>query len=98
MQHVIKENQAKILIKKVQFQDFQGFVSIENFFQDYEDFDLANEMDELDDFLKCTPPISSAEASLETKSQSKDVQNGNVSSREVQFFILQINFLDLLTY
>ncbi|XP_015606124.1 SH3 domain-binding glutamic acid-rich protein homolog [Cephus cinctus] len=49
---------------------------------DYEDFDLANEIDELEKFLKVTPAISTAEITLD-KSQSKDIQqNGNASSRE----------------
>ncbi|KAG5322491.1 SH3BG protein, partial [Pseudoatta argentina] len=50
---------------------------------DYEDFDLANEMDELEKFLKVTPAISTAEITLDSKSQSDGIQeNGNTSSRE----------------
>lgn len=54
------------------------------FFQDYEDFDIANEIDELEKFLKVTPAVSTAEITLESKSQSDEIQeNGNTSSREV---------------
>lgn len=54
-------------------------------FQDYEDFDLANENDELEDFLKFTPTVSMADDTIDNKSQSKTAQqNGNTSSREVQ--------------
>ncbi|XP_070155806.1 SH3 domain-binding glutamic acid-rich protein homolog [Polyergus mexicanus] len=50
---------------------------------DYEDFDLANELDELEKFLKVTPAISTAEITLDSKSQSDGIQeNGNTSSRE----------------
>ncbi|KAL6264480.1 hypothetical protein P5V15_004588 [Pogonomyrmex californicus] len=50
---------------------------------DYEDFDLANEMDELEKFLKVTPAVSTAEITLDSKSQSDEIQeNGNTSSRE----------------
>lgn len=56
------------------------------FFQDYEDFDIANEIDELEKFLKVTPAVSTAEITLESKSQSDEIQeNGNTSSREVNF-------------
>ena len=49
---------------------------------DYEDFDLANEIDELEEFLKVAPPASAAETGVESK-QSKDIQeNGNTTSRE----------------
>ncbi|XP_012288414.1 SH3 domain-binding glutamic acid-rich protein homolog isoform X2 [Orussus abietinus] len=50
---------------------------------DYEDFDLANEIDELEKFLKVTPAVSTAEITFENKSESEDIQqNGNTSSRE----------------
>lgn len=56
--------------------------------QDYEDFDLANEMDELEKFLKVTPAVSTAEITLDSKSQSDGIQeNGNTSSREVIHFL-----------
>lgn len=49
---------------------------------DYEDFDLANEIDELEIFLKVTPPNSESEIPGDSN-QSKDIQeNGNTSSRE----------------
>ena len=49
---------------------------------DYEDFDLANEIDELEEFLKVAPPASAAETGVDSK-QSKDIQeNGNTTSRE----------------
>ena len=49
---------------------------------DYEDFDLANEIDELEEFLKVAPPASTAETGVDSK-QSKDIQeNGNTTSRE----------------
>lgn len=50
--------------------------------QDYEDFDLSNEIDELDKFLKLVP--STADVSRKSSMQSNSVQqNGNASSREV---------------
>lgn len=56
--------------------------------QDYEDFDLSNEMDELEKFLKVTPAVSTAEITLDSKSQSDEIQeNGNTSSREVTLFL-----------
>ena len=51
--------------------------------QDYEDFDLANELDELEKFLKVTPAISTAEITFDSKSQGGIQENGNTSSREV---------------
>ena len=49
---------------------------------DYEDFDLANEIDELEQFLKVAPPASATETALDSN-QSKDIQeNGNTTSRE----------------
>ncbi|XP_076675026.1 SH3 domain-binding glutamic acid-rich protein homolog isoform X1 [Andrena cerasifolii] len=49
---------------------------------DYEDFDLANEIDELEEFLKVAPPASASETGVDSK-QSKDIQeNGNTTSRE----------------
>lgn len=53
----------------------------EDYCGDYEDFDEANEMDELEKFLKGAS-ISNEEVT-ENKSQTNDVQqNGNASSRE----------------
>ncbi|KAF7381859.1 hypothetical protein HZH68_015732 [Vespula germanica] len=50
---------------------------------DYEDFDMANELDELEKFLKITPPVSPEDISQDSKAQNNDVQeNGNTSSRE----------------
>ncbi|XP_012261365.1 SH3 domain-binding glutamic acid-rich protein homolog [Athalia rosae] len=50
---------------------------------DYDEFDLANEIDELEKFLKVTPAISTAEITLGSKSPPKELQqNGNTSSRE----------------
>ncbi|XP_076653735.1 SH3 domain-binding glutamic acid-rich protein homolog [Halictus rubicundus] len=50
----------------------------EEYCGDYEDFDLANEMDELEEFLKVAPPASAAGAA-----QNKNIQeNGNTTSRE----------------
>lgn len=47
----------------------------EEYCGDYEDFDLANEMDELEEFLKVAPPAGAA--------QNKNIQeNGNTTSRE----------------
>ncbi|XP_015524797.2 SH3 domain-binding glutamic acid-rich protein homolog [Neodiprion lecontei] len=55
----------------------------EEYCGDYEDFDLANEIDELEKFLKVTPAISTAEITLGSKSPPKETQqNGNTSSRE----------------
>lgn len=49
---------------------------------DYEDFDLANEIDELEDFLKVAPPAS-ATANAADSNQSTEIQeNGNTTSRE----------------
>ncbi|XP_012214434.1 SH3 domain-binding glutamic acid-rich protein homolog isoform X2 [Linepithema humile] len=51
---------------------------------DYEDFDVSNEIDELEKFLKVTPAVSTAEITLDSKSQSNEIQeNGNTSSREL---------------
>lgn len=51
--------------------------------QDYEDFDLANEMDELEEFLKVEPPASGKE-NVPDSNQSEEIQeNGNTTSREV---------------
>lgn len=67
-----------------------------NVFQDYEDFDLANEIDELEKFLKVTPAVSTAEITLDSKSQSDKIQeNGNTSSREVMLFIYLISMPEL---
>lgn len=56
--------------------------------QDYEDFDLANEIDELEKFLKVTTAVSTAEITLDSKSQNDEIQeNGNTSSREVILFL-----------
>ncbi|XP_017752346.1 PREDICTED: SH3 domain-binding glutamic acid-rich protein homolog isoform X2 [Eufriesea mexicana] len=49
---------------------------------DYEDFDLANEIDELEEFLKVAPPVSAKETVLDSN-ESKEIQeNGNTTSRE----------------
>ncbi|XP_050472275.1 SH3 domain-binding glutamic acid-rich protein homolog isoform X2 [Bombus huntii] len=49
---------------------------------DYEDFDLANEMDELEEFLKVEPPASGKE-NVPDSNQSEEIQeNGNTTSRE----------------
>lgn len=62
------------------------------FCQDYDAFDLANEIDELDKFLKISASVSTAEIVLEnsdtTKSQivvENGELNGNPSSREVSY-------------
>jgi hypothetical protein len=57
-------------------------------YQDYEEFDLANEIDELDKFLKLSTSVSTAEITLGKTADSKDsVENGELngiaSSREV---------------
>jgi len=45
-------------------------------------------MDELEKFLKVTPAVSTAEITLDSKSQSDGIQeNGNTSSREVTLFL-----------
>ncbi|XP_066601661.1 SH3 domain-binding glutamic acid-rich protein homolog isoform X2 [Prorops nasuta] len=50
---------------------------------DYEDFDLANEINELEAFLKVTPESSTAELTTDSKSnKDSSQQNGNTSSRE----------------
>ncbi|XP_015173788.1 PREDICTED: SH3 domain-binding glutamic acid-rich protein homolog [Polistes dominula] len=50
---------------------------------DYEDFDMANELDELEKFLKMTPPVSPEDISQDSNAQNNDIQeNGNTSSRE----------------
>lgn len=44
---------------------------------------MANELDELEKFLKITPPVSPEDISQDSKAQNNDVQeNGNTSSRE----------------
>ncbi|XP_012349264.1 LOW QUALITY PROTEIN: SH3 domain-binding glutamic acid-rich protein homolog [Apis florea] len=54
----------------------------EEYCGDYEDFDLANEIDELEEFLKVAPPVSAKENVLDLN-QSKEIQeNGNTTSRE----------------
>lgn len=53
----------------------------EDYCGDYEDFDLANEIDELDKFLKTT--LSTADVTENNSVQSNIVQqNGNTASRE----------------
>lgn len=61
----------------------------EEYCGDYEDFDLANEVDELEKFLKMTPAVSKAEINLEKSEPSADEKvvengelNGNTTSRE----------------
>lgn len=56
--------------------------------QDYEEFDLANEIDELDKFLKLSASVSTAEITLGMTADNKGpVENGELngiaSSREV---------------
>jgi hypothetical protein len=56
--------------------------------QDYEEFDLANEVDELDKFLKLSVSVSTAEITLANTADNKGpVENGELngiaSSREV---------------
>ncbi|KZC11891.1 SH3 domain-binding glutamic acid-rich protein like protein [Dufourea novaeangliae] len=54
----------------------------EEYCGDYEDFDLANEMDELEEFLKVAPPASATDT-IRDSNQSKNIQeNGNTTSRE----------------
>lgn len=54
----------------------------EEYCGDYEDFDLANEIDELEEFLKVAPPVSAKENVIDLN-QSKEIQeNGNTTSRE----------------
>ncbi|XP_076627306.1 SH3 domain-binding glutamic acid-rich protein homolog isoform X1 [Colletes latitarsis] len=54
----------------------------EEYCGDYEDFDLANETDELEEFLRVAPPASATETALDSN-QSKNIQeNGNTTSRE----------------
>ncbi|XP_053987731.1 SH3 domain-binding glutamic acid-rich protein homolog isoform X2 [Hylaeus anthracinus] len=54
----------------------------EDYCGDYEDFDLANEIDELEEFLKVAPPASATATTLDSK-KIKDIQeNGNTTSRE----------------
>ncbi|KAK9308478.1 hypothetical protein QLX08_001630 [Tetragonisca angustula] len=48
---------------------------------DYEDFDLANEIDELEEFLKVTP--ANAKENIPDLNKTKEIQeNGNTTSRE----------------
>ncbi|XP_034936066.1 SH3 domain-binding glutamic acid-rich protein homolog [Chelonus insularis] len=56
----------------------------EDYCGDYEDFDLANEIDELEKFLKLLSSEDSVNQSLdESKVQNTSIrQNGNTSSRE----------------
>lgn len=51
--------------------------------KDYEDFDLANEMDELEKFLKIETTVSSTAEIILDNSQQEVKENGNASSREV---------------
>lgn len=67
------------------------------FFQDYEEFDLANEIDELEKFLKVTPAVSTAEIIFGSKAAPKEIQqNGNTSSREVRFLLFINLFLVII--
>lgn len=59
----------------------------EDYCGDYEEFDLANEIDELDKFLKLSASVSTAEITLgKTEDSKAAVENGEVngisSSRE----------------
>ncbi|XP_012176316.1 SH3 domain-binding glutamic acid-rich protein homolog isoform X2 [Bombus terrestris] len=49
---------------------------------DYEDFDLANEMDELEEFLKVEPSASGKENVPDSKQSEEIQENGNTTSRE----------------
>lgn len=49
---------------------------------DYEDFDLANEMDELEDFLKIEPTTGGAQNAPDSSANKSIQQNGNTTSRE----------------
>ncbi|XP_031840948.1 uncharacterized protein LOC116430644 isoform X2 [Nomia melanderi] len=53
----------------------------EEYCGDYEDFDLANEMDELEAFLKVAPPASAAGTARDSN-QNNIQENGNTTSRE----------------
>lgn len=71
--------------------------------QDYEEFDLANEIDELDKFLKLSASVSTAEITLGTTADSKaPVENGQLngisSSREVSVGNLASFKLFILSY
>lgn len=63
--------------------------------QDYEDFDLANEIDELEKFLKVTTAVSTAEITLDSKPQSEIQENGNTSSREVMLFLYLVSVQEI---
>ncbi|XP_063219081.1 SH3 domain-binding glutamic acid-rich protein homolog [Bacillus rossius redtenbacheri] len=59
----------------------------ENYCGDYEDFDLANEVDELEKFLKLTSSVSKSEIILNTNNVTEEKReevsiNGISSSRE----------------
>lgn len=55
----------------------------EEYCGDYEDFDLANEIDELEQFLKVAPPANASSEPATDSNKSKEIQeNGNTSSRE----------------
>ncbi|XP_076232901.1 uncharacterized protein LOC143178250 isoform X2 [Calliopsis andreniformis] len=49
---------------------------------DYEDFDLANEIDELEEFLKVAPPASGKETGIDSNKSKEIQENGNTTSRE----------------
>jgi hypothetical protein len=77
--------------------------------QDYEDFDLANEIDELDKFLKVSTSVSTAEITLANTADSKGpTENGELngisSSREVSvhntasFKSFTVAYLDVCSY
>lgn len=55
----------------------------EEYCGDYEDFDLANELDELESFLKLPiPPENSKDSSKDSKVKDDVQENGNTSSKE----------------
>ncbi|CAL7947304.1 unnamed protein product [Xylocopa violacea] len=54
----------------------------EEYCGDYDDFDLANEIDELEKFLLVAPPANAKENAVDSN-ESKEIQeNGNTTSRE----------------
>lgn len=55
----------------------------EEYCGDYEDFDLANEIDELEEFLQIAPPANKSENTADSSNKSKEIQkNGNTASQE----------------
>lgn len=54
----------------------------EDYCGDYEDFDLANEIDELEEFLKVATPDSPTGTGIDSKLSKEIQENGNTTSRE----------------